>query len=84
MLEAAILVIFPFCMAFAAISDLLSMTIANRVSLLLVGSQLGVVAVELRLEVLDLVSSLLDALLAHGAAAARGGGASRRCGARGR
>ncbi|MAW89236.1 MAG: peptidase [Phyllobacteriaceae bacterium] len=38
MLEAAILVIFPFCMAFAAISDLLSMTIANRVSLLLVGA----------------------------------------------
>ena len=36
MLEAAILVIFPFCMAFAAISDMLSMTIANRVSLLLV------------------------------------------------
>ena len=38
MLEAAIFVIFPFCMAFAAISDLLSMTIANRVSLLLVAS----------------------------------------------
>ena len=37
MLEAAILVIFPFCMVFAAISDLLSMTIANRVSLLLIG-----------------------------------------------
>ncbi len=36
MLEAAILVIFPFCMAFAAISDMMSMTIANRVSLLLV------------------------------------------------
>lgn len=36
MLVAAIFVIFPFCMAFAAVSDLLSMTIANRVSLLLV------------------------------------------------
>jgi len=36
MLEAAILVVFPFCMAFAAISDMLSMTIANRVSVLLV------------------------------------------------
>jgi prepilin peptidase CpaA len=36
MLEAAIFVVFPFCMAFAAVSDLLSMTIANRVSLLLV------------------------------------------------
>lgn len=38
MLEASILVIFPFCMVFAAISDLLSMTIANRVSLLLVAA----------------------------------------------
>lgn len=37
MLEAVIFVVFPFCMAFAAISDMLSMTIANRVSLLLVG-----------------------------------------------
>jgi len=36
MLEAAIFVIFPFCMVFAAISDLVSMTIANRVSVLLV------------------------------------------------
>lgn len=38
MIEAAIFVIFPFCMAHAAVSDLLSMTIANRVSLVLVGS----------------------------------------------
>lgn len=38
MLEAAILVIFPFCMGFAAISDALSMTIANRVSVLLIAS----------------------------------------------
>lgn len=36
MLAAAILVIFPFSMAFAAISDILSMTIANRVSIILV------------------------------------------------
>jgi prepilin peptidase CpaA len=38
MLEAAILVIFPFCMVYAALSDMVSMTIANRVSLLLVGA----------------------------------------------
>jgi prepilin peptidase CpaA len=35
MLEALILVVFPFCMLFAAVSDLLSMTIANRVSVIL-------------------------------------------------
>lgn len=35
MLEALIFVVFPFCMLFAAISDMLSMTIANRVPLLL-------------------------------------------------
>ncbi|ESX21521.1 prepilin peptidase [Mesorhizobium sp. M0761] len=35
MLEALIFVIFPFCMLFAAISDMLSMTIANRVPVLL-------------------------------------------------
>ena len=38
MLPAVILVVFPFCMVFAAISDLLSMTIANRVSILLVAT----------------------------------------------
>jgi prepilin peptidase CpaA len=38
MLVAAILVIFPFAMAHAAVSDMVSMTIANRVSLLLIGS----------------------------------------------
>ncbi len=38
MLEAAILVIFPFCMLHAALSDMVSMTIANRVSLLLTGA----------------------------------------------
>ncbi|MGB3386783.1 MAG: prepilin peptidase [Pseudaminobacter sp.] len=36
MLEALIFVVFPFCMLFAAISDTLSMTIANRVPILLV------------------------------------------------
>lgn len=35
MIEAAILIVFPFAMAFAAISDLLSMTIQNRVSFIL-------------------------------------------------
>ena len=38
MLEALIFVVFPFCMLFAAVSDMLSMTIANRVSLLLVAT----------------------------------------------
>lgn len=35
MIEAIILIVFPFAMVFAAISDLLSMTIQNRVSLML-------------------------------------------------
>jgi prepilin peptidase CpaA len=38
MIEAAILIVFPFAMAFAGISDLLSMTIQNRVSLILLVS----------------------------------------------
>ena len=38
MLTAAILVIFPLCMAMAACSDLLTMTIPNRLSILLIGS----------------------------------------------
>ena len=38
MLEALIFVVFPFCMLFAAISDALSMTIANRVPLLLLAA----------------------------------------------
>jgi prepilin peptidase CpaA len=38
MIHAAIFVIFPFCMVFAAVSDLLSMTIANRVSLILIAA----------------------------------------------
>lgn len=35
MLEALIFVVFPFCMVYAALSDILSMTIANRVSAIL-------------------------------------------------
>jgi prepilin peptidase CpaA len=38
MLEALIFVVFPFCMVFAAISDVLSMTIANRVSVILIAT----------------------------------------------
>lgn len=38
MLEAVIFVVFPFCMLFAGISDTLSMTIANRVPVLLVAT----------------------------------------------
>ena len=38
MLEAVIFVVFPVCMLFAAISDTLSMTIANRVPVLLVAT----------------------------------------------
>lgn len=38
MIEAAVFVVFPFAMAFAAVSDLLSMTIANRVSVVLIAS----------------------------------------------
>lgn len=42
MLEALIFVVFPFCMVFAAVSDVLSMTIANKVSLLLVASFMAI------------------------------------------
>ncbi|GAA4531550.1 prepilin peptidase [Chelativorans composti] len=38
MFETAVFLIFPFCMVFAAVSDLISMTITNRVSLTLVGA----------------------------------------------
>lgn len=38
MIEALIFVVFPFCMVFAAVSDMVSMTIANRVSLILVAT----------------------------------------------
>jgi prepilin peptidase CpaA len=38
MLEALIFVVFPFCMVFAAVSDMVSMTIANRVSVVLVAT----------------------------------------------
>lgn len=38
MLEASILVIFPMCLALGAMTDLISMTIPNRVSVLLAAS----------------------------------------------
>lgn len=38
MLEALIFVVFPFCMLFAAVSDMMSMTIANRVSVILIAT----------------------------------------------
>lgn len=38
MIEAAILVVFPFAMVHAAVSDMLSMTILNRVSIVLIGA----------------------------------------------
>ncbi|MDA4847945.1 A24 family peptidase [Hoeflea poritis] len=38
MIEAAIMVIFPLCLAFAALTDTLTMTIPNRVSLILLVS----------------------------------------------
>ncbi len=42
MLAAIIFVVFPFCMVFAAISDMMSMTIANRVSIILVATFVAV------------------------------------------
>jgi prepilin peptidase CpaA len=42
MVTAAILVIFPLCMAMAAFSDLLTMTIPNRVSVVLIASFLAI------------------------------------------
>jgi len=38
MINAAIFLIFPLCMAVAALSDLFTMTIPNRVSIILVGA----------------------------------------------
>ena len=38
MLEAIVLVVFPFCMVFAAVSDTLSMKIANTVPILLIAT----------------------------------------------
>lgn len=38
MTEAAIFVIFPLCLAFAAFSDLFTMTIPNRISVILLGA----------------------------------------------
>lgn len=45
MTAAAIFVIFPFAMAYAAFSDLVSMTIANRVSIVLVAAFIGLAVV---------------------------------------
>lgn len=42
MIEAAIFVIFPLCMAVAALTDMLSMTIPNRVSVILAAAFLVV------------------------------------------
>ena len=42
MLEAIVLVVFPFCMAFSAMTDTLSMKISNRVPLVLVAAFLVV------------------------------------------
>jgi prepilin peptidase CpaA len=42
MVTAAVLVIFPLCMAMAACSDLLTMTIPNRVSVVLLASFLAI------------------------------------------
>lgn len=42
MISAAIMVIFPLCMAMAACSDLLTMTIPNRISVVLLASFLAV------------------------------------------
>lgn len=42
MVTAAILVIFPLCMAMAAASDLLTMTIPNRLSVVLIASFLAI------------------------------------------
>ena len=42
MISAAIMLIFPLCMAMAACSDLLTMTIPNRLSVLLIASFLAI------------------------------------------
>jgi prepilin peptidase CpaA len=42
MVTAAILVIFPLCMAMAAFSDLLTMTIPNRLSVVLIASFIAI------------------------------------------
>ncbi|WP_331375021.1 A24 family peptidase [Sinorhizobium chiapasense] len=42
MIEAAIFVIFPLCLAFAAFSDLFTMAIPNRISVILLGTFVAV------------------------------------------
>jgi prepilin peptidase CpaA len=57
MIDAAILVLFPFCLTLAAFSDLLTMTIPNRVSavlfvsFLLIGSLVGFDLVQIGLHI---------------------------------
>ncbi|HML06788.1 MAG TPA: prepilin peptidase [Xanthobacteraceae bacterium] len=53
--EATALTVFPAMMAFAALSDLFTMTIANRVSLILVGG-FGVLAVMAGMSVADMAA----------------------------
>lgn len=74
MLEAIIFVVFPFCMFFAAVSDVLSMKINNVVPLLLLGTFLfvapltGMAATEIGMHLLAgfVVLCLTFALFAFG------------------
>jgi prepilin peptidase CpaA len=79
MLIAAILVIFPFAMANAAVSDLMSMTISNRISIILVAAFLvlapltGMPLTEIGLHVAAMLI-VLTVSFALFAAGAMGGG----------
>ncbi|HEV7322060.1 MAG TPA: prepilin peptidase [Ensifer sp.] len=72
MTEAAIFVIFPLCLGFAAFSDLLTMTIPNRVSAILIGgffivalmSGMGLVEIGLHLAASAAVFAVCFALFA--------------------
>lgn len=57
MIPAAIMVIFPLCMAMAACSDLLTMTIPNRLSVVLIASFLAIAPFS-GLNVLDIATHL--------------------------
>ncbi|MBK5565656.1 prepilin peptidase [Ensifer sp. 2YAB10] len=61
MTEAAIFVVFPFCLGFAAFSDLLTMTIPNRVSVILLAS-FFVVALLAGLDFIEIGQHLAAAL----------------------
>ncbi|MGB8817488.1 MAG: prepilin peptidase [Rhizobiaceae bacterium] len=75
MLVAAILVVFPFAMSYAAMSDMMSMTIANRISILLVGAFLVIapltgmplIQIGWHVAALAIVLSVCFALFAAGA-----------------